>query len=65
MHAVPPCTVTSMPSTAPGDSLPSSNSESEDESVSVDLTTCSNVSFEARDGHSGVRYIANSVETSA
>ena len=56
------CTVTSMPSAVPGNSLSSSNSEFESESVSVNLTTCSNVSFEARDGHSGVRYTSNSDE---
>ena len=53
-----------MPSTAPGDSLPSSNSESDNDNASIDLTICSNVSFEARDGHPGVRYTADSDETS-
>ena len=45
-----------IPSTAP---LPSLTSESDD-NVSIDLTTCPDVSFEARDGHPGVRFIADS-----
>ena len=51
---LPPSNSTS--ESAPGvDLLPPSNSESDD---SIDLTTCSNVSFETRDSHPGVRFTA-------
>ena len=48
-----------IPSTAP---LPSLSSKSED-NESIDLTTYPDVSFEARDGHPGVRFIADSGKT--